>query len=307
MLEKYLIITPCRNEAEYIEKTIASVADQTIRPEKWIIVDDGSTDETWSIITDAAKKYSFIRVIHGKDRGFRYLGAGVVEAFYAGLNEIDLDDYEYFCKLDADVVLPRRYFEDIMKRMEANPRMGTCSGKPYHLDFKTGRLVSEKCGDEMSVGMAKFYRTRCFQQIGGFIYSVMWDGIDCHRCRMLGWVACSWDDPEIRFTHLRPMGSSFRGILTGRTRHGRGQYFMGTSLLYMVISAFYRMTRPPLIVGGLAMLWGYITGIFARIPRYKDLCFRRFLRCYQWKCLLLGKKKATAWTNKARAKYWNPG
>ncbi len=80
-----------------------------------------------------------------------------------------------------------------MKRMEANPRIGTCSGKPY-MDLH-GKLVSEKCGDENSVGMIKFYRTTCFRQIGGFVPKLMWDGIDCHRCRMLGWIAVSWDDP----------------------------------------------------------------------------------------------------------------
>ncbi len=78
--------------------------------------------------------------------------------------------------------------------MHNNPRLGTCSGKPYFEDG--GSLVSEKCGDEMSVGMTKFYRVECFQEIGGFVREVMWDGIDCHRCRMLGWIAASWNDPN---------------------------------------------------------------------------------------------------------------
>src|SRR5699024_10636672 len=141
-----------------------------------------------------------------------------------------------------------------------------------------GRTFSEKCGDENSVGMTKFYRRRCFEQIGGFERAVMWDGIDGHRCRMLGWIAVSWDDPELRFEHLRPMGTSHKGWWTGRARDGAGQYFMGTGPAYMIASALYRMTRPPLIVGGLAMLWGYFRSMLARRPRYGDPAFRRFLR-----------------------------
>jgi hypothetical protein len=85
--------------------------------------------------------------------------------------------------------------------------------------------------------MSKLYRVDAFRQIGGFVRQVRWDGIDCHRCRMLGWRAVSWEDPEIRFIHLRPMGSSQDGLWTGRKRHGFGQYLMGTSPLYMVASA----------------------------------------------------------------------
>ena len=84
--------------------------------------------------------------------------------------------------------------------------------------------------DENAIGASKFYRRECFEEINGFIRQVMWDGIDGHRCRQLGWIAISWDDPELRFTHLRPMGSSQKNIVTGRIRHGFGQYFMGTGI-----------------------------------------------------------------------------
>jgi poly-beta-1,6-N-acetyl-D-glucosamine synthase len=111
----------------------------------------------------------------------------------------------------------------------------------------------------------------------------MWDGIDGHRCRQLGWIAVSWDEPDLRFIHLRPMGSSHKNWWTGRQRHGFGQYFMGTSPWYMLASAAYRMTRPPRVVGGLAMLYGYFKSMVQRNPRYADTEFRRFLRRYQLK------------------------
>jgi biofilm PGA synthesis N-glycosyltransferase PgaC len=205
-----------------------------------------------------------------------------------------------------DLELPPRYFEILIRRMEEEPRLGTCSGKAYFRDAR-GELVSEGCGDETSLGMTKFYRRACFQEIGGFVRQVMWDGIDNHRCRMKGWMARSWDDPELRFIHLRPMGSSDKGIFTGRLRHGFGQYFMGTSFPYMTASALFRMTRPPYVVGGLAMWWGYVRAWLKGAPRYDDLEFRDYLRRYQWSCMLRGKRAATERLDREGAAVWKGG
>jgi hypothetical protein len=122
----------------------------------------------------------------------------------------------------------------------------------------------------------------------------MWDGIDCHRCRMKGWIACSWDEPELRFVHLRPMGSSEQGIYTGRVRHGFGQYFMGTGFLFMAGSALTRLGEKPYLLGSVAILWGWIKAAIERKPRYADPEFRRFLARYQARALLVGKKRAIA-------------
>lgn len=302
---RYVLITPCRDEAAFARRTLESVVAQTVRPALWVIVDDGSTDDTPRILAEYAARYDFIRVLRREDRGRRRVGPGVIEAFYAGYEAIRQEDFDYLCKLDLDLDLPAAYFELLMRRMEADPRLGTCSGKPYFVD-SSGRLVSEMCGDETSVGATKFYRVECFRQIGGFVREVMWDGIDCHRCRMLGWIARSWDDPELRFVHLRPMGSSEHGIVAGRIRSGRGQYFMGTTLSYMTASALYRMLWPPLIVGGLAMWWGYVSSAIRRAPRYDEPGFRRFLRSYQWDCLLRGKALATRRLEERTAERWRP-
>jgi poly-beta-1,6-N-acetyl-D-glucosamine synthase len=284
-----------------------------VPPALWVIVDDGSTDGTSQILAEYAARFPYIRIHARRDRGRRSVGPGVIEAFYDGLDTVtDLDRFTYLCKLDLDLDLPLNYFETLIERMEAEPRLGTCSGKAYFpgpsnlaKDWQ-GELISEECGDEMSVGMTKFYRVACFQQIGGFVREVMWDGIDCHRCRMLGWLACSWDEPGLRFIHLRPMGSSHQGIVTGRKRHGFGQYFMGTSLLYMTASAAFRMTRPPYLIGGLAMWWGYVDSLLRRKKRFGDLPFRKFLRRYQLESLLLGKNRATERANERQRLRWQP-
>ena len=244
------------------------------------------------ILSEYSRRHDWIEVVTRKDRGRRSVGPGVVEAFYAGYERINPDDYDYICKLDLDLSLPPRYFETLIDRMTADPHIATCSGKAYI--EKGDRLVEEGHGDDMSLGMTKFYRMKCFKAIGGFVREVMWDGIDCHRCRMKGWVACSWDEPELRFIHLRPMGSSQQGIITGRMRHGYGQYFMGTGLVFISASAIFRMRQKPYVLGGLAILWGWTKSALQRKPRYKDPEFRKFLRRYQWRALLAGKKRALA-------------
>jgi len=290
---RYLLITPCRDEAAYARQCLDSVLAQTVPPALWVIVDDGSSDETPGILAKYAARVDWIRVVRREDRGRRAVGPGVIDAFYAGLETVDLDQFDFLCKFDLDLAIPPGYFATLLSWMAAEPALGTCSGKPYFWSPDHSRLISEACGDEMSVGMTKFYRRECFQEIGGFVRQVMWDGIDCHRCRMLGWMAYSRDDPETRFIHLRPMGSSQQSLWTGRMRHGFGQYFMGTGLAYMTASALYRMTRPPLVVGGLGMWWGYVRSLWSGAPRYDDLVFRRFLRRYQWSCLFLGKRRST--------------
>jgi len=300
----YLLVSPCRNEAAYMRITLDSVVTQTVKPTLWIIVDDGSSDDTPRILAEYAERYPFIKVITRENRGHRSVGPGVIEAFYHGYDQVDVSQFDYVCKFDLDLDLPPRYFEILIERMQQNRRIGTCSGKAYFRNKKSGELISEKCGDEMSVGMTKFYRRSCFEEIGGFVRQVMWDGIDCHKCRQYGWIAVSWDEPDLRFIHLRPMGSSQKGIFTGRMRHGFGQYFMGTSLVYMTASSIFRLFHPPYFIGGAAMWWGYVKSMLNRSPRFEDKALVKFIRQYQWNCLIKGKSKATAELNEQQAPVW---
>ena len=293
-----------------MRRTLDSVLGQSEPPTLWVIVNDGSTDETARILREYEATHPCIRVVTRGNRGTRRVGPGVVEAFYAGYEVADPQRFEYIGKLDLDLELPRQYFELLINGMEQNPRIGTCSGKPYYPapdnagGVLEGTLISEKCGDEMSVGMVKFYRRACFEEIGGFVSQVMWDGIDCHRCRMHGWIACSWDHPKLRFLHLRPMGSSDASVWRGRMRHGYGQWYMGTGLIYMTASALYRMTRPPHLTGGIAMWWGDFRAMLSSKPRYEDAHFRRFLRGYQRPCLWRGKAGATSHVNEQQSPIW---
>ena len=302
---RYLLISPCRDEAKYLRRTLDSVAAQSVPPALWVIVDDGSTDETPSILEEYVRRLTYLRIVRRTNRGCRRVGPGVIEAFYSGMETVCLDDFDYLCKLDMDLDLPAQYFERLMQRMESNPRIGTTSGKPWFFHPRSGALVPEICGDEMSVGMTKFYRVSCFKEIGGFVRQVMWDGIDCHRARMLGWIAESLDDESLRFVHLRPMASSEKNILKGRKREGYGQYFMGSAFLYILARTISRLPTHPLVIGAVVTLWGYVLSALSGTRRYDDAAFRHFVRRYQYACLRLGKAGATQKYNDQQAAVWH--
>lgn len=287
---RYAVITPCRNEAEYLPITIDTMVAQTVCPDIWIIVDDGSTDSTPEIVEEAALKYSWIKLVRRKDRGVRAVGGGVIEAFNEGLAAISLDSFDYICKLDADLGLPPQYFERLMERMESDPRLGNFSGKTY-IPVKGNKWVSERMGDENAIGASKFYRVECFQQIGGFVAQVCWDGIDGHRCRMFGWKAMSLDEEGLRIRHYRPQGSSHQSVWVGRKRWGRGKYFMGSSPLYVMAVSAFRMLERPFLIGGLGILIGYIEAWRDELPRYGDSEYLRHLRRYELTSLLIGKRR----------------
>ena len=298
----YVLISPCRNEADYMRRTLDSVVAQTLTPTLWLIVDDGSTDATPQILAEYAAAHDWIRVVTKPDRGHRAVGPGVIEAFYFGVEQITLADYAYSCKLDLDLELPARYFETLIEKMEAEPRLGTCSGKPYIM--QDGQLISERRGDEMSVGMTKFYRRECFEDIGGYVREVMWDAIDCHTARLRGWIARSWDEPDLRFEHLRPMGSSQNSIYHGRRRHGFGQWFMGSDPLFFLATAVFRMTDKPYVLGGLATVQGYLGAWLRGEKQLEDRELVRFIRAYQRRALFKGKARAVAEQEAERAPYF---
>ncbi len=281
---RLLVISPVKDEAEYLGRTIRCMEAQECRPTHWILVDDGSSDATGAIADEAARRHPWIEVLHRPPGTARRVGPGVIEAFYAGLALADLDDYDYVCKLDGDIEFAPGYFAELFRRFDADPRLGTLSGKA-HIPVG-GRFVLERTGDEFSHGVAKLYRVECFRAIGGFVRQVMWDGIDCHRCRMLGWKAGSTPDPDLKILHLRQMGSSFKSVYHGRMRWGRGQYFMGTHPLYLLGIAAYRALERPWLLGGLCLMAGYAGAWIKGMPRYDDPDFRRFL--HRWQLAELG-------------------
>ena len=302
----YCLISPARNEAGYIEKTLDSVLAQSVLPKRWIIIDDGSTDDTPNILAQYAAKHDFIEVHTRTDRGQRALGGGVVEVFNSGLELIADEDVDYVCKLDVDLILPPRYFERLLEEMAADERLGSVSGKPYFWAGEEGasELKSELIADDVSVGASKFYRRAFLEDIGGLVKGLIWDGVDCYRGRMLGWRSKSIEDPELRFIHLRPMGSSDRGIIHGRRRLGEGYWFIGAAPLFVLASAVYRLRHRPALLGSLATIQGYTKAWLAGAPRYEDAQFRRYLRRYHFAMLTRGRRRALELFDQEAERTW---
>jgi glycosyltransferase involved in cell wall biosynthesis len=160
------VISPVRNEAQYVQKTLDAMVAQTVQPMEWLFVDDGSTDDTRSIIESYARKYPWIRVISRDDRGFRQLGAGVIAAFNFGRERLRTQDYAYIAKLDGDMSFPPRYLEIMLCKLKSESRLAAVSGKIFRPE--NGDYVEEHIIDEMVAGQFKLYRRDAFDDIGGF-------------------------------------------------------------------------------------------------------------------------------------------
>lgn len=280
---RYVLIAPVRDEAKYLQQTIDAIVAQSVHPTRLILVDDGSSDGTREIANRAAERHHWITVVHRSNRGRRSVGPGVIEAFYDGYQNLECSDYDYLGKIDGDVTFGQSYFEHLISLFRANEKLGLASGKVY-LPIGT-KLVAERMRDEHVAGQVRFYRRRCFEQIGGLHREVNWDVIDEYRARMDGWVTRSFRDPELRITHHRLMGSSQHSVFHGRLRAGRGQYYVGTHPLYIIAVGVYRMWERPFIVGGICIMLGYVFALLRRQPRYDDPTFRQHLRKEQLKRL----------------------
>ncbi|MFZ6814710.1 glycosyltransferase [Undibacterium sp. Rencai35W] len=273
-----VIIAPVRDEADLIQLTLDSMVKQTVRPVEWVIVDDGSRDATPDIVRAYAEKYSFIRLVQRPDRGFRKVGGGVVAAFKYGISQIQHSDYQYIAKLDGDMSFGSRYLEIMFGKFEENNKLAAVSGKVYREE--QGQKIEEFIIDEHVAGQFKLYRRDAFEEIGGFVEEVMWDGIDVHSARMKGWSTMSFYHPDAILMHHRLMGSSDKNVYRGRLRWGRGIWFMGYHPLYALASSVFRMREKPFVIGGILIMAGYLGAALKGAPRYDNLEFRRHL--HQW-------------------------
>jgi len=286
---KIVIISPVRNEEEYFEYTIRSLVNQSIKPIEWIVVDDGSTDGTAEMVNKVVEKFPWIRLISKPDRGERAVGPGVVEAFYYGFDKIQSTEYDFICKMDGDIEFKPDYFKILLEFFDKDSFLGAASGKPF-MESKNGQFIEERHNDEMVAGMINFYRRKCFEDIDGFVRQVHWDGIAFHKARMFGWRTRSIRHKELNFIHKRQMGSSTKGVITGRMRWGKGQYFMGTFPLFIFAIAFYRMFEKPYVIGGICIGIGYFKAMLSKMKRFKFPGFKESLNAWQLERLKLGKR-----------------
>lgn len=283
ILPSYVIVTPVRDEAIHIGDTLVSVLAQTHPPLRWIIVDDGSTDRTPEILREHTRGVPWVTLVSTGSRQ-RQLGSAEVLAFQRGLTQLGPDaTYEFLVKLDGDLRLPPDYFEQVLSRMSANPRWGIASG--VYCEARGGVWAPIRMPSYHAAGASKVVRRECFEQIDGFVARKGWDTIDEIRAGLRGWRTGHFDD--ILFQHLKPEGMAM-GTLRTHGFHGDIYYQTGGGILFLLVKVAHRMVsaNPPL-VGGLAMLWGYLVPWISRRPRlvsedeatfYRALLNRRLIR-----------------------------
>jgi glycosyltransferase involved in cell wall biosynthesis len=274
-LSKYVLVTPARNEAQSIELTIQSVIAQTIRPIKWVIVSDGSTDETDTIVGKYVAEHSWIELIRMPDRRERHF-AGKVHAFNAGYARVRHLDYEVIGSLDADISFDEGYFSLLLLKMSENPELGLV-GTP----FKDGpnaiydyRFVSI----EHVSGACQFFRRECFEEIDGYVpvKGGCIDHIAVISARMKGWKTRTFT--ELVSLHHRPMGTAQDSVLTAKFRNGRKDYVIGNHPLWELCRVAYQITKRPLVLGGLMLMSGYAWSMIRRVQRPVSPELVRFYR-----------------------------
>lgn len=284
---RYIIITPAKDEEKYIEQTIKSVASQTIKPLEWVIVNDGSTDNTGLILKDFAKRYPWINVVDRENKGTRKAGGRDIDVFYYGYKAMRSGDADFIIKMDADLSFDNDYFGRCFERFRNDARLGIGGGIIYQ--ESNGAFVPE-VGPLFHVrGATKIYRKECWEAIGGPINAPAWDTLDEVKANMLGWKTCSFND--IKLVHLRPTGAAY-GAWRNLMKNGRMGYIAGYHPLFMVFRCFKRIAQKPYVIGSMALLCGFLSGYLRSLPQAQDKALIKYLRQQQLRRLFF---RETIW------------
>lgn len=269
----YSAITPVRDEAENLRRLAASLREQQLRPLEWIVVDNGSQDETRDVVAALAAEHDWIRLLSVPPASRAVPGKPIVRAFHAGIAAL-AREAEVVVKLDADVSFEPDYFERLLAAFRAEPKLGIAGGVCMELDdgawhptFVTGDHVR---------GAVRAYRWKCLQDVLPLEERMGWDGIDELKANVLGWTTRIL--PDLSFRHHRPVGAR-----DGRPHRrwqalGEGAHYMGYRPWYLVLRSLHHARRD---IAALAMIWSYVGAALRREPVYGDAAVRAHLRRQQ--------------------------
>lgn len=260
----YVLVTPARNEVDFIELTIKSMIQQTVLPLKWVIVSDGSTDGTDEIVRRYAERYPWLELIRMGERTTRDF-AGKVGCFNKGYDRVQKFDFDYIGSLDADLSFQPNYFEFLLSKFPTDPKLGLIgtpfseNGKTYDYRYSSTEHVSGAC---------QLFRRAAFQEIGGYV-PIPGGGIDDVAnvtCRLKGWKTRTFTEKST--IHHRPMGAgNDRAQLVAIFKLGRQAYRLGWHPMWQLFRSLYQMTKKPFLIGGFSLLFGYSWAAVTRESR----------------------------------------
>ncbi len=261
---KYVLITPARNEDKFIEKTIQSVISQTVRPEKWVIVSDGSTDRTDEIVKQYLPDNHWIKLIRlgeNCDRNF----AAKVRCFNAAYEIIKGEAYDIIGNLDADISFDAEFYSYLLGKFEEDKKLGV-AGTPFVEEGFHSYAHGYVNFDHVS-GAVQTFRRACFEDIGGYV-PVAGGGIDwiaVTTARMKGWKTRTFTGKVCY--HARKMGTAESGKLAAQFRLGENDYYLGGHFLWQFFRSIYSMKERPFLFGGVCLLAGYLYAFARRVKR----------------------------------------
>jgi glycosyltransferase involved in cell wall biosynthesis len=272
---RYILVTPARNEEKFIEKTIQSVINQSVRPIRWVIVNDGSTDGTARIVRLCATLCDWIDVVDmpaHRDRSF----AAKVHCFNAGYDTVRALGHDVVGNLDADISFEKDYLEFLLHRFLEDPRLGVAGTFFEQAGYSSATDSFE--GQNHVAGGCQLFRHQCFEDIGGYIPNKAGgiDWIAVTTARMRGWKTRSFREKS--FFHHRSLGTAERGRLASAFSYGEKDYYLGGHPLWELFRVAYRMSKRPYVVEGLAVGLGYVWASVRRIHRPVSPELMRFHR-----------------------------
>jgi glycosyltransferase involved in cell wall biosynthesis len=280
---KYILITPARNEEKFIALTLASVVAQTQLPERWIIIDDGSSDRTAEIVQGYAQKFPWITLVRNPKREGRSFGAKANAVNNAVAQSQNLD-FGVLGNLDADTSFAPDYMEFLMRKFSEDPKLGV-AGTPFTQEGGYDSTRDSFEGENYVAGPVQLFRRECFHEIGGYIANPAGgvDWIAVMAARMKGWTVRSFADK--RYHHHRSMGTAERSEVVALFSYGEKDYYLGGSPVWQLFRVTYRLAKKPYIVGGLALLFGYFWAAIRRVKRPISDELMKFHRADQMKKL----------------------
>jgi len=274
----YVLITPARNEAAFIETTLESVIHQTVLPLKWVIVNDGSMDATANIVSRYLAEYAWIELVNlpvRRDRNF----AAKVYAFNAGQEKVKHLEYEVIGNLDADVSLDKDHYEFLLGKLAENDRLGV-TGTVFREDGYSSETDSFEGQNHVS-GQCQLFRRECFKEIGGYVPNRAGgiDWIAVTTARMMGWTTRSFREKS--FFHYRSLGTAERSLLASAFSYGEKDYYLGNHPLWEICRTAYRAVKKPYLTGALALYLGYLAAFARQMDRPVSQKLMRFHRAEQ--------------------------
>ncbi len=282
----YILITAAKNEEAYIGKTIESVINQTVKPICWVIVNDGSTDNTATIVEKYSKKNPFIHLINLSQNRERHF-AGKVNAIEKGFEFIlkSKIEYDYFGNLDADVSFGVDYYETMITRMNKNQTIGIAGGKVHDLEngtFKPQLNISDKS----VAGPIQFFRRKTYEEIGGYLPSKMGlvDAIAEVTARMKGWNTVTYND--ISVYHYRLTGSAKQSVYQIALKNGKKEFLFGYHPLFHLARSIQLILASPVFIGSILRTYSFFHCYFDGTSRIVSNEFVQYLRKEELRKLL---------------------